>query len=258
MLDAKSSLLELSIAGRDFEILQSPGLLQSHRDAGTTGAVVWQSTSRFAEWLASPDNVLWASGLLNADTTTLELGCGIAGLLPALLYGKVRRIVSTDQAYLLKALRENLATNAIANPNPSSKRRPGKKHASPSSHIDVFSLDWEKDDVGSVMRVNALPSGVNVLLACDCIYNYALIEPFVQTCKDICSLRTSGDQSFPPTLLVIVQQLRQPDVFEQWLTIFHKSFHTWRIPDALLCSRLKSDSGFAVHVGLLRHFSSGP
>ncbi|KXT07656.1 hypothetical protein AC578_10226 [Pseudocercospora eumusae] len=254
MLDAKTNLLELSIAGRHFDITQSPGLLQSQRGGGTTGAAVWQSTCRFAEWLASPDNVLWKSGLLNADTTTLELGCGIAALVPALLNGKVRRVVSTDQAYVLKTFKENLVTNGIT--NQSSKGKPGQKHPSPSSQIDVFSLDWEKDDVRSVLRENWLDSGVHVLLACDCIYNYALIEPFVQACKDVCSLRTSKDQSLPPTVVVIVQQLRQPEVFEQWLTIFHRSFRTWRIPDGLLSSGLKDDSGFAVHVGLLRQLST--
>ncbi|KAF7198297.1 Ribosomal lysine N-methyltransferase 5 [Pseudocercospora fuligena] len=255
MLDAKRNILEVSIAGRDFEIAQSPGLLQSQRDGGTTGAAVWQSTFRFAEWLASPENVLWQSGLLNAETTTLELGCGIAGLVPGVLNGKVRRTVSTDQTYILKTLKENLANNNIA--SQSFKAKAGKKHASPSSQVDIFSLDWEKDDVGSVMRENGLDSGVNVLLACDCIYNYALIEPFIQTCKDICSLRTSKDQSLFPTAVVIVQQLRQPEVFEQWLTTFHNSFQTWRIPSGLLSPGLKDDSGFAVHVGLLRQLSSG-
>ncbi|EME79020.1 uncharacterized protein MYCFIDRAFT_143274 [Pseudocercospora fijiensis CIRAD86] len=243
MLDAKTHVLGLSIAGRDFEITQSPGLLQSQREGGTTGAAVWQSAFRFAEWIADSENILWKSGLLNADTITLELGCGIAGLIPGVLNGRVRRVVSTDQAYVLKTLKENLVANEKGNR--------AKRHASPSSQIDVFPLDWEKDDIRSVMRENGLASGVDVVFACDCIYNYALLEPFVQTCKDMCSLRTSS------TAVVIVQQLRQPEVFEQWLTKFQKSFRTWRIPGELLSSGLKDDTGFAVHIGLLRQLTSG-
>lgn len=121
-----------------------------------------------------------------------------------------------------------------------------------TSSIDLFALDWEKDDVPSLLRQHDLESGVDVLFACDCVYNYALVEPFVQTCKDVCSLRDAEDDTTIPTICVIVQQLRQPEILDQWLTAFLKSFRTWRIPSELLSDGLKENSGFVVHVGILR------
>jgi hypothetical protein len=107
------------------------------------------------------------------------------------------------------------------------------------------------------MGENGLKDGVNLVLACDCVYNYALIEPLVQTCMDICKMRNessddpaSGEQQ---TVCVVAQQLRQPDVFEQWLQTFHRTFRVWRVPEELLSPGLKGGSGFVVHTGVLRN-----
>jgi hypothetical protein len=100
----------------------------------------------------------------------------------------------------------------------------------------------------------------DVVLACDCIYNEALVEPFVTTCVDLCRLRaaeTEADteaagQGVEPTVCVVAQHLRDPLVFEAWATRFTASFHTWRVPDEMLVPGLRSNSGFVVHVGVLR------
>lgn len=55
-----------------------------------------------------------------------------------------------------------------------------------------------------------------------------------------------------PTICVITQQLRSPDVFEAWLTDFMAAFSVWSVPDAMLTDGLKENSGFVVHVGVLR------
>lgn len=239
MIDPKQSSLEVTIAGRDFEITQSPGLLQSQRDGGTTGAALWQSTVRFAEWLESANNPLYVNGVLDSASVVLELGAGISGIIPCLLGDKVQKIVSTDQAYTLKALQNNVTANLRAT-------RP-KKRALPN--IEVLPLDWETDDPRSFMHSAGLETGVDFIVACDCIYNYALISPFVQTCADLCRIRAEATTS---TLCIIVQQLRQAEVFEQWLTTFHRSFRVWRIPSNLLSKGLQEDSGFAVHIGVVR------
>ncbi|SMQ51223.1 unnamed protein product [Zymoseptoria tritici ST99CH_3D7] len=88
MVDAAASLLELSVAGRDFEIAQSPGLLQSSRGGGTTGAAVWRSSVRLAEWLAWDRNPLFTTKALHSESTILELGSGISGLVPCILNSK--------------------------------------------------------------------------------------------------------------------------------------------------------------------------
>ncbi|CAK4032714.1 Hypothetical predicted protein [Lecanosticta acicola] len=254
MVDARAESLDLTIAGRDFEVKQSPGVLQSSRGGGTTGAAVWQASVRFAEWLAWPKNPLFSSGALDSESAALELGAGISGLVPCVLRRRVRRMVVTDQSYVLKSIRENIAANAVGSKHGKPKR--GASERQQPSDIDVFSLDWENDDIASVLSSNGLEKGVDAVLACDCIFNYALIQPLVESCVDICKLRigSEGADADPPrpTLCVIAQQLRQPEVFEQWLEAFHEHFRTWRIPDEMLTDGLKEGTGFVVHVGLVR------
>jgi len=111
-------------------------------------------------------------------------------------------------------------------------------------------------------------SGFDILLACDCIYNDALISPFVQTCVDICRFRptfaqpeSNADQveslmisesPLKPTLCIISQQLRSPDVFENWLRESMVEFHVWRVKDEVLGKDLRGGSGYVVHMLLLR------
>ncbi|EME44342.1 hypothetical protein DOTSEDRAFT_71994 [Dothistroma septosporum NZE10] len=252
MVDAKAEALELTIAGRDFEITQSPGVLQSSRGGGTTGAAVWQTSVRLAEWLAWSENPLFKYALLGARSTALELGAGISGVVPLVLRPRIKQCFATDQSYVLKALNDNVSANS------KDSKAHGKKRAKPGlqSTISTFALDWENDNVTSVLTANGVELGSDLLLAVDCIYNYALIEPLVQTCTDICKMRSQKDGDggieAAPTICVIAQQLRQPDVFELWLQCFHRRFRVWRLPDDLLSDGLKENSGFVVHFGILR------
>lgn len=252
MLDPKKAVLEVTIAGRDFEITQSPGMLQSQREGGTTGAAVWQSIVRFAEWLESSSNPLFGLGLLDATSVVLELGAGVSGILPCILSKRVHKVVSTDQAYTLKALQNNISTNLR-------ETRVSAKVKTSLPAIEVLPLDWETDDALSFLRSAGLDSGVHMIVACDCIYNYALLAPFVQTCADLCRARchpsNTNEDPKAATLCVIVQQLRQSEVFDQWLAIFRQRFRVWRVPSNLLSKGLQEGSGFAVHVGIVRQDS---
>lgn len=261
MLDPKTDSLQLYIADRDFTITQSPGSLQSNRKEGTTGAAVWQTSVRMAEWLSSSTNVLFRKGLLHGMSTALELGSGISGLVPCVLTSKVAKVVSTDQQHLLKIMRENIAANAIRAPSRSAthtSKRNGKQETSVGD-VTVFALDWEEDDVPKALASHDFAEGVDVIVACDCIFNYALIEPLMQTCLDICRLRqhSQADRDNQvqqtPTACVIAQQLRQAEVFEQWLQISLRSFRVWRVPDDMLTEGLRAGSGFAVHICILRN-----
>jgi hypothetical protein len=90
---------------------------------------------------------------------------------------------------------------------------------------------------------------VDLIIASDCIYNESLIEPLNSTCASICHLRQDATK---PTICLIAQQLRSPEVFEAWLKSFQEKFHVWQIPDALLNEGLREGSGFVVHVGVVR------
>lgn len=255
MVDAQAEELELSIEGRDFTIRQSPGVLQSTRAGGTTAAAVWRICVHLCEWLASSTNPLYLQNVLDQNSVVIELGSGISGLVPSILSPRVGRMLATDQQYAIKLLAENVDAN-----RPKSKK--GSKAArlrSAVKTIEVLPLDWEQDDIEAFLRTQELESGVDAIVVCDCVFNYALIQPLVRTCAEICQVRQeneSANEKMPkPTLCIIAQQLRQPDVFENWLREFILAFRVWRFPDNVLTPALRGSSGYVVHIGVLRETS---
>ena len=165
--------------------------------------------------------------------------------------------------------------NRNANKNPHLNSTPKQ----PSQDTLKFvPLDWETDSITNLFSSNPSstnnqnePPGFDIVLALDCIYNDTLIPPLVSTLFDACSLRpslpsslsSSPHQSFPspnqsssneppPTLCIIAQQLRSPEVFGAWLRRFMERFRVWRVPDEVLSEGLREGSGFVVHFGVLR------
>ncbi|KXH31957.1 hypothetical protein CSIM01_02509 [Colletotrichum simmondsii] len=140
--------------------------------------------------------------------------------------------------------------------------------------ITFHPLDWELDTPDPSLT-GVPPSTANsfdVVVCCDCIYNEALVEPLVSTTADLARLRIRAQQEdqdqddqddnpsssssttarSEPCVCIVAQQLRSPDVFEEWIGAFHRDFRTWRVPDALLPEGLRIEAGFVVHVGILR------
>jgi len=250
MIDPRATVLELTIDGRDFTLKQSPGTLNSTRAGGTTGAAVWRIAPDLARWLSSPANALFELGILGIGACVLELGAGIAALVPLMLAPRISRYIATDQKYSLKLLEQNIESNTQSSKPASKAKGRGPQPGLP--RIDVFPLDWETDDVQSLLKEIGLDTGVDMVFASDCIYNYALIKPFIQTCVDACNMRAGSGR---PSVCLVAQQLRQPDVFEEWLTAFMEDFDTWRLTD-------KSGTAFGpgsacvLHVGILRSSKS--
>lgn len=210
--------------------------------------------------MASPTNILWTSGILTKASRVIELGAGVSGLLSLVLAPRVSCYVATDQDHVLKRMRLNLSRNMpptqLVQPRKTKSGSKKSRQAEPSSSIAVFgniipkSLDWETDDVGNLLSDLGMTPGqdtIDLLVACDCIYNEALIRPFVAACADICELAPKHI----PTVCVIAQQLRSSDIFEQWLKEFQTHFGVWRLEDKHLTEDLNEHSGFVVHVGVL-------
>ena len=257
-VDAKAPSLDITISGRDLNIIQSPGLLSSNRTEGTTGAVLWRITPLFAEWISLEENVLLQSSVLDRQSTVLELGCGISGIVAIALSPRVGKYVATDQEYVFKWLKPNIQNNT---PKPKSFDK-AKRHGkvpeinSMSNNILIMALDWESSSVSNLPKMIEIHSAdnvqsINAVIACDCIYNEALIEPIVRTCTEICQLPNASSLG-KATVCVIAQQLRSNAVFETWLSAFYKVFRVWRVPDNLLIEGLREGSGFVIHVGILR------
>ena len=258
IVDDKAITLEIPICGRDLTILQSPGLLTSKRERGTTGAVVWKITPLFAEWITQDDNILFQTSVLRKDSQVIELGCGISGINAIMLSRKVGRYVVSDQDYVLKLLKSNIKNNKTQErKSPQSKSR---KQARPNprleTNIEAVALDWESSLVSNLSTETGKGSidmthPLDAIIACDCIYNENLIEPFVRTCVDLCRSPTALDKK-NTAICVVAQQLRSDLVFEAWMLSFHREFRTWRVPDELLTAELRQGSNFVVHIGLLR------
>ena len=204
---------------------------------------------------------------MGRESTVLELGCGVSGLLALVGAGRVRKWVATDQEYVFRLLRGNVEENL---PRPvdkggRKKGRRGKKEKEKEgkaavggvgleeSNIQLLALDWESSIVSELPALIGLEAGrgVDLVLACDCIYNDALIAPFVTTCADVCRLNRREGEGIQ-TVCLVAQQLRSDEVFETWLEAFVELFWVWRVPDALLTEGLREGSGFVVHIGVLR------
>ncbi|KAK0621557.1 hypothetical protein B0T17DRAFT_600394 [Bombardia bombarda] len=287
-VDSKATTLELAVADRDLTIHQSPGILSSTRAGGTTGAVVWKITPLFAEWISSrTTSPLFAHGILSQSSLAIELGCGTSSIVGLLLAPRIAHYVLTDQAYVAKLVEQNIAENhhgtaaapavkggksrvATQKGGSNSSKHHRARHPSPrgpaktggdgdGGQIRFTALDWETDEVTPALTGSKAARSFDAVIACDCIYNESLVEPFVATCVDVCRLREqeAANSSSPritaePCVCVVAQQLRNSDVFEAWLTCFAESFRVWRVPDELLSKGLQSDSGFVVHVGVLK------
>lgn len=212
--------------------------------------VLWKVAPACAEWLASEDNFLFASGILHDRSVVLELGCGISPLNGLALSRRGARCVLTDQTYVHKLIQRNISENKPA-PNPT------KHSVNASDYLQFRPLDWETDQVTAGLVGHPTLTSFDAVLACDCVFNYALIDPFVQTCVDACRLRADVPDARrgpagSPCVCIVAQQLRSDDVFLSWLMRFCRDFHVWRLPEDLLPESLRPDAGFVMHVGVLR------
>jgi hypothetical protein len=224
--------------------------------------VVWKITPLVATWITSIDNPLFKHRVFSPTSSVLELGCGISGIIGLALGPFVQHYTLTDQEYVMKLLKQNLLENMPSTSASASKGRKGKPQPQRglatgklSGNVTARRLDWETDEVSSVVAgFEEGKRSFDAIIACDCIYNDALIPPLVQTCVDACQLRRAQieDSESEPTLCIIAQQLRSPEVFETWLNAFHKVFRVWRLSDTHLTKELASNSGFVIHVGFLR------
>ncbi|KAJ5673730.1 hypothetical protein N7462_009169 [Penicillium macrosclerotiorum] len=297
-VDSRANSVDVTIHGAEYTIHQSPSLLSSSRAGGTTGAAelttpgqsFGKSPPLFADWISSPSNPLWTHSILSPTSVVTELGCGISALVALALSPSVQHYIATDQEYVRRVFRANLDENASAKSSSSTKQKSSKARASSSksakkqqsvppavSNVTFTTLDWELDQPERLKDCIESESstvghgakrqeeedddrGFDLLLSCDCIYNEALVAPFVRTCAEVCRLRPAYEPSENgavkysrrPTVSIIAQQQRSPDVFEAWLRETLREFRIWRLSDEVLGNGLKSGTGYLVHLLMVR------
>ncbi|KAI3549302.1 hypothetical protein CSPX01_02410 [Colletotrichum filicis] len=291
-VDPKATELSLTLAGRDFTIHQSPTVLSSTRAGGTTGAVLWKITPLFATYLSSPTSPFTQLFTPSSTILELGCGISpLTALLLAPRVARyvltdqpyVSRMI--HQNLEANPLPKSASSSSSSSSSSSTSRRSRKAAASSSTAtsattssspgtISFRPLDWELDtpDPSLTGVPPSTASSFDVVVCCDCIYNEALVEPLVSTTADLARLRVRAQQEdqdqddhddnpsssssatarSEPCVCVVAQQLRSPDVFEEWIGAFHRVFRTWRVPDSLLPEGLRIEAGFVVHVGILR------
>ncbi|BFZ63001.1 Ribosomal protein lysine methyltransferase [Saitoella coloradoensis] len=255
MLSSNTNLLRLTVhlpppyGDRDLGIAQSPSGLREK--GSTTGNAVWRVTPPLVEWVMENK---WFSSLLNGDSTTvLELGAGVAGILPAVLAPRVKTYVATDHSQqILKILRRNIEenlvpTNSIAN---GKKKKASTAKAEVMSRVIIDDLDWLHPPTAYLPSLSSMTAGTgfSIIFACDTIYNEALIAPHVSTLHHICSIRPAD---LPPTLVMVATELRSYEVHTEFLQEWTESgFEVYRVGEEALSDKLKE--GFAVYIGALK------
>ncbi|KAK9360549.1 hypothetical protein V1504DRAFT_454523 [Lipomyces starkeyi] len=111
----------------EFESHQSLELLNSQQENSTTGAVLWQITPLFAEWLLTPGTVfhnLFFGERESGSLDVIEIGAGTSGILACALSlplfahyendSKTGSYIATDQSHILRMLKKNMGTNIPA------------------------------------------------------------------------------------------------------------------------------------------------
>ena len=265
MVDSKARVLDVNVAGQDYSLTQNLGILQSTRAGGTTGGAVWRSSVAMSGWLASPHSLLTMLTQLSdrlAGSAVVELGCGISPLLALTVHDRAARYIATDQEYILAHFKRNIADNMQTEKLNTMQRRNQVRRPLTAPRIETLALDWETHHVSKQLgrHLRDFPhqgeqethADIAVLLACDCIFNEHLIEPFVQACRAICELQRQLGSGRGDTLCVTGHQVRCPEVLEQWMSSMMQHFTLSRVKSRYLCDDFAEPSGFVAHLAVLR------
>lgn len=267
-LNRTSTNLTVAIGGDEFELAQSPGLLNSsHRD-GTTGAVVWRLSIPLAEWLQRciSGEIRGGDRVLTNDARVLELGCGIAGLLAMAVGPRVKRWIATDVESVMRGLRGNLKENLaneweevdggssfVQKAKKAAKKKSSTTSTAEFGRIDTVRLHWEEDDVATMPIFKddeALP--LDMIVSCDCVYNSVLIPHLLSTLVDVSNLSLNSGGKMPKVL--VVMEIRAEDVLEVWVNEFHKYFNGGVVTEEVLGDDWKERGGVngVAFLGILR------
>ncbi|KAJ4781495.1 Methyltransferase-like protein [Rhynchospora pubera] len=185
-----SHTLSLDCCDRRLTLLQSPSSMST---PGVTGAVMWDSGVVLAKFL---EHAVDSGQLVLKGTRVVELGagCGLAGIVAALLGADV---VLTDLPDRLKLLKKNVDENIGDGP--------------PRCSARVDELTWG-DDIDSAL---VEPSHPNFVIGSDVIYNEEAVNDLLTTLKQLCG---------PHTTILLAGELRNDVVLECFLEAAMEEF----------------------------------
>lgn len=201
---AKAKLQKLDHDTVDVEIQQDLNGL--HARTGDTGSIVWRASILLAtlilQQISCNQHDLFEPELL-AKAEVLEMGGG-TGVLSTLLAPCVKSWTVTDMAELLPLIHKNHQKN--------------KARLALASNVQLAELDW----TWSLPQFQKNAKGISqqyydLVFAVDCLYNEALVRPFVDTINRLnCKY------------VVVVSELRSAEVLRLFLELWLSS-GSWTI-----------------------------
>lgn len=220
--DRSSNKIEIILPNSQygFEISQSlSGLSDQKSNSSSTGFVCWDASIHVADWLlASRD----CPNKLSKDLTVLELGSGVGGIIASAIQDKVGRYIATDQKHILKLLEENILNNTS------------------KQNYHVVEFDWENIEYGlqNLDDLGVSNEAIDLIVACDTIYNEYLIPHFINALKSTMSHHS---------VAIVCLQLRDSITFEEFVNtvVDDDELRAYNIPSDLLNDELTG--GFVVY-----------
>ncbi|OBA22509.1 hypothetical protein METBIDRAFT_39159 [Metschnikowia bicuspidata var. bicuspidata NRRL YB-4993] len=231
-------------AGVDLSVQQLLLSLSSGTQLSSTGFICWQTALYFADWAVAFAPCPLAA-VLHKDSVVLELGAGVSAVLAAVVGPRVGHYVASDQAHLLKLMKQNFRANVVSQRYDSNTCAKDRDHAprrldaaAKWSQIDFVALDWEGPGPGTrrFAELTGRPHA-DVVVACDTIYNSYLIAPFL-ACMALAMCEH--------TVAVVAMQLRDEAITEEFLErALQAGLRVFQVRDEHLTPELIE--GFAVY-----------
>ncbi|GHJ86269.1 hypothetical protein NliqN6_2671 [Naganishia liquefaciens] len=228
----KAAGRQQDMADKTIAVDISQDLASLRNRKGDTGSVIWRSSLFLAKQIlqlyhfpntAAPPFLTFDKA---ASSRVLELGAG-TGVLGILLHELFASWTATDQYDNLKLISRNV------------------KHNGEPKNMQIEEVDWvdlhkekvqaDKKHAGSqhAARTRFLAEEYDLIMAVDCIYNEALIPPFVSALEHY---TIKGK-----TIVMVVCELRSADVMtvflEEW--IGRGGWTIYRLSDTALGQELK-------------------
>lgn len=226
-VNRKDETIEISLpeSGIDLTIVQSlTGLSES------TGYVCWQTALYLTDWILLDPGCPFK---LTSSMTIVELGAGVGGILVSLLGPRVCKYIATDQQNILKLLQQNY------NNNKQSDTKKSKKKKFEEFSVFFTEFDWEYIDHG-VNNIKEIvdDTHIDLIIACDTIYNDYLIQPFIDSFKLLMTPNVTG--------VVVGLQVRDEQLVEAFAEqVLHEGLKLYCVLNEFLSTDLLK--GFVVY-----------
>lgn len=213
-------MIDLPNSNCGFEITQSLSRLSDQKsNSSSTGFVCWDASIHIADWFLTS---LECPIKLSNELTVLELGSGVGGIVACAIQDKVGKYIATDQKHILKLLQENIHNNTT------------------KQNYNIVEFDWENVELGlhNLNELGVTNESIDLVVACDTIYNEYLIPYFISALK--CTMSHHS-------VALVCLQMRDSITFEEFVNtvVEDKELHVYNIPTSLLNNELSK--GFVVY-----------